>query len=131
MTKANQFHLPLAFLLGLVPLCSPGTVFFNDTFSNGSTINSATPVAPTANSTAYQFASSKTWVPAPAISSGDLKYGIATTTGGHIELQALITSSPLALVQVGDFVRLTVTFTNTAGLLTANGALGFGLYNGS
>lgn len=130
MKRLTRLTTGCALLLATMPLAQ-ATVFFSDTFGSGSTLNSATPAAPTANSTSYQLMSSKSWVPAPAISSGDLKYGIATTTGGHIELQALFRSSPVALVQVGDYIRLTVTFTNTAGLLTNTGAMGFGLYNGN
>jgi autotransporter-associated beta strand protein len=130
MNRHTKFLASCAALLLTPPLLCQATVFFNDTFGSGSTLNSATPAAPTANSTSYQLASSKPWVPTPAISSGDLKYGIAATTAGHIEAQALFATSPVALVQAGDYVRLTVVFTNTAGLLTAaNTFLGIGLYN--
>jgi autotransporter-associated beta strand protein len=126
-----KHHLRLlsATALATLPLLSNATVFFSDTFGSGSTLNSATPAAPTANSTAYQLSSSKTWVPTPAISSGDLKFGIGTTTSGGVEAQALFTTTPVALVLDGDFIRLTVTFTNTAGIQTANCLLGFGLYD--
>jgi len=42
---------------------------------------------------------------------------------------ALFSSSPLALTAVGDSITLTVVFTDTSGLLTQSGLLGFGLYN--
>ncbi|MGC3959086.1 MAG: hypothetical protein QM813_14425 [Verrucomicrobiota bacterium] len=118
-----------ALLLAVTPLAQ-ATVFFSDTFGSGSTLNSATPAAPTASSASYQLVSSKSWVPTPTIASGNLKFGIAATSAGHIEAQALFASSPVSLVQVGDYVRLTVVFTNTAGMLTAaNTFLGIGLYN--
>lgn len=129
--KVKHQRLLVVAALAFLPIASHATLFFNDTFGSGSTLNSATPAAPTASSASYQLMSSKSWVPTPAISSGDLKFGIGTTTGGHIEAQALFTSTPVALVQAGDYIQMIVTFTNTSGLLTANGALGFGLYNGN
>jgi hypothetical protein len=41
----------------------------------------------------------------------------------------LFTNSPVALVNIGDSVSLVVTFTDTSGLLTESGSLGFGLYD--
>jgi hypothetical protein len=58
-----------------------------------------------------------------------LQFGIAPTTSGIIEAQALFTNSPVTLVNPGDSILLLVTFTNTSGLLTESGSLGFGLYN--
>jgi hypothetical protein len=112
---------------------SPQTNFgtanvFSDTFS-ASTLNSATPGAPTTTSTAYEVMSSKTWSPGPSIASGHLKFGIGATTSGSVEAQARFTNAPVSLSTVGDSLSLIVTFTNTSGLLTQSGALGFGLYN--
>lgn len=117
------------------PIASPPptnivvSTIFNDVFASGSTLNSASPAAPTPASTAYQLASSKTWSPAPSIAAGHLKFGIAATTSGLIEAQALFTNAPFALTNIGDAIALIVTFTNTSGLLTQSGALGFGLYH--
>jgi len=119
----------LAMLLLAGPLACPAAIYFSDDFVHGSTFTNATPAAPTPTSTAYQISSSKAMTSANAM-PGFLKYGINSTTGGGIEVQALFTGSPVALSQVNDYVQLTVTFTNEAGLLTANGAMGFGLYNG-
>jgi hypothetical protein len=105
-----------------------GATVFSDDFT-GSSLNSATPAAPTATSTSYQLLSSKAWSPAPSIAANDLKFGIAATTAGHIEAQALFAGSPVSLVNVGDSLTLTVTFLNTSGLFTMNGLVGFGLYN--
>jgi hypothetical protein len=101
---------------------------FSDDFS-GSSLNSATPSAPTATSTSYQLLSSKPWSPAPTIGANDLKFGIGATTSGHIEAQALFATTPVSLANVGDSLSLTVTFLNTSGLYTLNGLVGFGLYN--
>jgi len=121
-----------AFIIALLiaPLVSEATVFFNDTFpSSTSTLTNAAPPLPTTTSTGYQLSSSKAVTSTNAL-PGFLKYGIASTTGGGVEVQALFTTNPVALVLVNDYVQLTVTFTNEAGLLTASGAMGFGLFNG-
>jgi len=125
----NAFKFQVFAILLSTPVASQATIFFHDTFASGSTLTNPTPVAPTASSTSYQLSSSKAVTSTNAL-PGFLKYGINTTTGGGVEVQALFTSSPVALSQVNDYIQLTVTFTNEAGLLTANGAMGFGLYNG-
>lgn len=122
-------RLALLTLLVAASVSSNATVFFNDTFVTGSTLTNTTPTAPTATSTSYQISSSKAVTTTNAF-PGYLKYGIATTTGGGVEVQALFTGTPVALAEIGDYVQMTVVFTNEAGLLTANGAMGFGLFNG-
>ena len=104
-----------------------GIVFLN-TFG-GSTLNSSSPVAPTATNTSYELLSSKTWSPTPAIAPGHLQFGIAPSGSGIIEAQALFATSPVTLSTTNDSISLIVTFTNTAGLLTQSGMLGFGLYH--
>src|ERR1051325_11854991 len=112
-------------LIAIVPqCCEAAATFFTEDFAHGSTLNAA-PVNPTATSTSYEMISSKSWTPAPSLTSGDLKFGIASTTSGSIEVQALFTNSPVALVVEGDYLEMKITFTNTGGLLTAAGALGF------
>ncbi len=100
---------------------------FSENFSF-STLNN-TPAAPTVAATSYELISAKGWNPVPSIGTGHLKFGIAATTSGSIEVQALFASSPVKLATVGDKLSLTVVFTNTAGLLTQSSALGFGMYN--
>lgn len=100
---------------------------FNDAFST-STLNSLSPVAPTATATSYEMISSKAWSPTPSIAAGHLQFGIAATGSGSVEVQALFTNSPVTLATLGDSLSLTVTFTNTSGLLTTTNALAFGLY---
>jgi fibronectin-binding autotransporter adhesin len=113
----------------LMPLVvSAQTTFFYDTFTGGSTINSLTPANPTLNSTAYEQIANKSFSPTPT-ASGHLKFGIGSTTSGETQIQALFTNSPVALFQTGDYVQLTIVFTNTSGCLTAAGQLGVGLYN--
>ena len=99
-----------------------------DNFST-STLNSGSPAAPTSSSTAYHLFSSKSWSPTPTIGVNDLKFGIAATGSGHIEAHALFSATPIALTNIGDYLELSVTFLNTAGLFVTNGHVGFGLYN--
>lgn len=128
-----RFTLPA--LLAISNLASAQTTFFSDTFANGSTLNNATPANPTNNgaaynnSTAYQLIANKSWSPTPSMVANDLKFGIGATTSGYIEAQALFATNPVALTQPGDYIQLTIVFTNTSGLLTAAGQLGVGLYN--
>lgn len=103
-------------------------VFFSDTFGGGSTLNSLTPANPTATSTAYEIISSKAWTQTN-ISPNQLRFGIANSTSGHVQSQALFAPNAVALVLPGDYVKLTVVFTNFSGLLTEAGQLGFGMYN--
>jgi autotransporter-associated beta strand protein len=58
-----------------------------------------------------------------------MKFGIAKTSSGSIEVQARFANIPVVLIDPGDYVELTVSFTNTSGLLSGGQALGFGLYN--
>ncbi|HEU5396159.1 MAG TPA: glycosyl hydrolase family 28 protein [Verrucomicrobiae bacterium] len=99
-----------------------------DLFTNSS-LNSLTPAAPTATNASYQIISSKSWSPTPSLGAGPLKFGIGGTSSGSIEVEALFAAAPVVLDTIGDSLSLTVTFTNTAGILTQTNALGFGLYN--
>jgi autotransporter-associated beta strand protein len=124
--------LTCAVILAAVAPATHAAVFFSDTFGSGSTINSPTPVAPTATSAAYQMLSTKNQTPAPSISPGNLRFGIASTSSGVMEIQALFASDPIALVMPGDNIQLVIVFTNTSGILPANSGssqLGIGLYN--
>ncbi len=130
MKHPRIISLPLALFVAAAPLVSKAATFFTDNFTNGSTLNSASPANPTTTNTAYELVASKSWSPAPSLSANDLKFGIAATGTGYIEAQALFTTNAVALTQPGDFIQLTVVFTNTSGLLTAAaGQLGVGLYN--
>ena len=100
---------------------------FSDVFSN-STLNSISPSAPTATNTSYEVLSSKSWSPTPTLPGGHLKFGIASTSSGSIEAQALFANAPVVLTNAGDSISLLVTFTNTSGLLAQTNVLGFGLY---
>jgi len=127
----NKTILTMSVALLVAATTSQATIFFQDTFSAGSTINSLSPADPTLNSAAYQESSNKGWQPnPPTISSGLLKWGANDTTSGGGEIQTLFTTNPVTLVLPGDYVQLTVVFTNVW-LAVANCDIGFGLYNGN
>jgi hypothetical protein len=116
-----------------VPLTAVGqTVIFNDTFGSGSTLNGTSTPGGTAaaSSTSYDAASTKTG--SCSISSGLLREKLSSgTTAGYVELQAMFASTPVQLVNIGDSINLTITFTNSAGTLLAGGAgsvIDVGLY---
>ena len=130
-TKHHYYiHLTFAAFLAAIPLAAKATIFFSDTFSSGSTLTNASPANPTASSTAYQFASVKTFPTWLNLAANDLRIGNPASSSGISECQALFSTNPIILAVNGDYIQLTVTFTNTAGLLTAaNGTLGMGLFS--
>ena len=120
----------LCVLTAGLALSANATTFLSDDFSGGSTLNSASPANPTTTNTSYELVSSKPWVPnPPLLTNRDVKFGIAQTSAGSIEVQALFATNVVPLVLAGDYLQMTVVFTNTAGLLTGSGTMGFGLYN--
>jgi len=136
MKRIFKFKASFALLLAAAPLAATADTFFSDNFANGSTINSVTPVSPTANSASYETVSSQPWCPGtPTIAANDLQFGLTNANGGNIcEIQAIFATSPITLVEPGDYIQLTIVFTNSSGIYcsTAAGALtgvGFGLYN--
>ncbi len=129
MKRNPCLRLTLAALLTAAPLVGRATVFFSDTFINGSTLNSASPANPTTTNTAYQIIANKSLTPTPTMTANDLKFGIAATSSGFFQAQALFATNQIALTQPGDYIQLTVGFTNTSGLLVAAGQLAVGLYN--
>ena len=125
--------LLLTLCIATIPGVRAQTTVFNDTFGAGSTINSnpTSPAAPTLNKTAYQQLSAKTFYPdPPTIASGSLRYGIINTASGFNSIEALFTQYPVTLTNTGDYIEMTVVFTNEANLMNAaNGTLFFGLHN--
>lgn len=148
VSSVSLFGLSISYraLIGAISLAAglslathaSATTVFSDTFNNGSVLNPTSPgsyPAVTANSTGYEIASTKnsTGSANNGISSGDLKYGYASTTSGFCEIQALFTNSPVALASTGDSIELTMTFTATSGILstgsTSSAAIYWGMYN--
>ena len=110
------------------PANLPAGAIFDDTFAT-STVNSSTPTVPTTNSASYEVLSGKSWNPPPSAAPGHLMFGIGSTSSGVVEAQALFGSPPAVLFFPGDFVQFSLTFTDTAGILSQSGVWGFGLYN--
>ena len=106
----------IALLLAMAPLGALAqTTFFTDTFANGSTTNgpSVPGGTPTASFTSYDIASTKS-ATASTIAPGDFTLRLNTsTTAGWVESQALFTTNPVALSTVGDYIDISVVFTNT------------------
>ena len=124
---------------GLAAAAQAQTTVFHDAFDTtaavSSSINSTgpTPAVPSLHATAYQQVATKVYSPAPpTVSAGHLKFGIVSTSSGASQIQALFSKYPVTLTNVGDYIELTVVFTNQAGLFnaTANNALMLGLFNG-
>lgn len=99
---------------------------FSDDFSS-STLNVA-PSTPTANSTTYEIASTKATT--STIAPGHLAIGMASTSSGFVEAQALFAATPVTLATVGDYIEFTLTFTNTTQISGGTSSfLYMGLYN--
>src|SRR6185312_7486756 len=109
------------------------TVIFSDTFATSTLNGTSTPVGSSpATATSYDVATTKNGTTC-AINPNDLLLKLSGgTTAGYIELQAIFSTTPVQLVNVGDNINLTVTFTNTSGTLLSGGAgsvIDVGLYN--
>ena len=91
----------------IVPLASPAKIYFADTFSNGSTLNTTAPGMPTATATDYEVISGKPWNPLPSIAPGHLRFGITNTIAGTLEIQARF---PMVMMSgTGQFHQLHAT----------------------
>jgi hypothetical protein len=102
-------------------------VIFSDNFAT-STLNSATPAAPTASSTNYQVLSSKD-ATGSSISAGSLDLAMANTSSGFNEIQALFATAPVTLSQTGHYIEAKATF-SVAGLnQLGNSSLNIALLN--
>ena len=109
-------------------------VIFSDNLTT-STLNVASPAAPTSTSTNYDVLSTKS-ATASAINNGtgDLTLKLnSATTSGFVEMEALFSTdpTPFALTNTGDTIEYDVTFKDTANLLAGGTSSGiyFGLYN--
>jgi hypothetical protein len=137
MKNAHNFRFLFALLWAVAPLwmCqAQTTTFFSDNFSNGSTTNglSVPGGTPTASSTSYDFASTKT--SASTLVPNLLHMTLtSTTSSGFIETAALFSTNPISLNANGDYIEIAVVFTNSANTIfsgTANGnTLNIGLFN--
>lgn len=117
-------------------------VVFNDALAtNGSTFDVAgqsfpNTATPTATSTNYNVGSSKdstTFNGGSSLTSGGpLKITMVSTSSGIAEAQAVFGTTPVHLVNIGDAIELTVTFTDVAGIANASSSTAaMGLYSSS
>jgi autotransporter-associated beta strand protein len=128
--RHNYIHFTLAAFLAAMPFAAKATVFFSDTFGSGSTLTNVTPANPTANSTAYQYLTGGRSFPAWLnLAANDLRIG--TTSGSSVigECQTLFSTNPIILAADGDYIQVTVTFTNFGQLFSGSASLGLGLFN--
>jgi hypothetical protein len=112
-------------------------VVFNDNLSSStldqSTVSYPNAATPTSTSTNYDIASSKEAVggtPTSSLSSGDLSLYMVSTSSGVNEVQALFTTTPVALSTIGNAIEITSTFKNTGGLnQNSSSDIDMGLYS--
>jgi hypothetical protein len=111
------------------------TTVFNDTFTTGNdTVQSASPQDPTASSTSFEYFQQGAAPGTPVIttgSPGNLKLAGRTTSSSISEVQALFTTTPVTLTTVGDWIDLTVVFTDTQNIFpsASPSTLNIGLFN--
>ena len=134
-TLLKPFFIPVlaAALISSSAVCSAKTTIFTDTFGTSTTNQASIPGGTAdASSTSYDIASTKDGRTC-SIAPGDLRVKLGGgTTAGYIDLQAIFSSTPVQLVNIGDRINVTYTFTNSAGTLLAGGAgavINVGLYN--
>lgn len=131
MKKTIQSLAALALTSSFPLVVSAQTTVFSDTFDSGSTAQSATPASPTANSTAYEYFQQGGNPATPTVAAGDLHLAGRTTSSSISEAEALFTATPVTLATVGDWIDLTVVFTDTQNIFPNGSAstLNVGLYN--
>ena len=114
------------------PVVALGDTVFSDTFGSGSTIN-GTPTAPTVNSAAYQNWAQGANPANYSIASGALHFEARNTSSVFAEVQAQFASTPVTLTTAGDYINLTLVFTDTLNVLlsgqNASSQVDIGLYN--
>jgi len=113
------------------PTCT--ATVFNDTLGNGGTINSTptSPATPVVGKIAYQQLAAKTFSRnPPTIGAGSLRFGSVATSFGFSSIEALFTQYTVSLVNLNDYVEMTVVLTNDGNLMKgASYTLFFGLHN--
>src|SRR5271170_3905066 len=120
MKTTLNLRVFLAILLAAAPLAATAQqTFFTDNFTSGSTLNGASIPGGTTNAsfTSYDLASTK-GSSNSIIKPGDFTMDLsAVTSSGFVEAQALFTTNAVALSADGDYIDLTMVFTNTSGSL--------------
>jgi hypothetical protein len=106
------------------------TTLFNDTFNNGST-GQQPPTPPTANSTSYETFQQGGTPNAPVITAGNMHLAGRTTASSLYEVQALFTTTPVILQNIGDTLTFNISFVNNQNIFPSGSAstINVGLYN--
>ena len=111
MKQKVTLRLFLPVLLACATLSAKATVFFNDNFTTGSTTNGIS--NPNGGATSYDIASTKNVVGQNFIVPGEFNFQLnGPSTSAFIEAQALFTNNPVTLALPGDFIDITIVFTN-------------------
>lgn len=120
-----QLHKTLVPALALIPAAlSAQTTVFDADFTTGE-LNPATYDV----GADWTIASTKA-ITTSSLGASGLSFGIGSTSSGFAEIQGRVLSSPVTLSSAGDFVTLTVTFTNTSNLMAGgDSSVTFGLFN--
>ena len=114
----------LALIAPLAALAQQTQTVFNDTFVNGSTVGltSIPGGTPTASSTSYDFAASKSISSLAAIgtavTNGQLNIGMIGTSASYMEGSAVFSATPITLAVPGDTIDIQQVFTATTNLFT-------------
>src|ERR1700712_3701905 len=116
-----------ASMLALTMTSQAQVTIFNDTFNNGSTVQSAAPANPTANSTAYEWFQGGSAPSGQAITAGNLHLQERSATSEIGEVQALFTVTPVTLTTIGDWIDFTIVFKDTSGVLVSGAGTGSSL----
>jgi hypothetical protein len=130
----RSYFVPPALAAGILGIAGQSvvaqTTVFSDTFGNGSTVQT-TPSTPTANSTTYEWFQQGGTPTTPTIAPGDLHLAGRTTSSSIAEVQALFTSTPVTLQNVGDTLTFTIAFTDTQNIFPTSSAstINVGLFN--
>jgi hypothetical protein len=116
-------------VLGIASQSALAQVIFNDTFNNGSTVQSS-PITPTDHSTTYQWFQQGSAPTTPTIAANDLHLVGNSGTSSLAPLEAAFSASPITLT-VGQSLNLSITFVDTTQIFNpgTDSTLNIGLFN--
>ena len=128
-----KHSLAIALALSTPLAAMAQTTVFSDNFSNGSTVQSATPGAGTANSADYEVFGTVAAPSGQTIAANNLSFSSANTGSSLTEIEARFGGSATTLSTIGDSINLLLTFTDSGNVMIAgqnsNASLNIGLFN--
>ncbi|HXT13534.1 MAG TPA: PEP-CTERM sorting domain-containing protein [Candidatus Angelobacter sp.] len=133
MNRPNAI-LPACIAAGILGLSGQAvvaqTTVFSDTFG-GSSSTQVSPITPTATATTYEYFTQGVNPTTPTLASGDMHLVGRTTSITTSEIQALFTSTPVTLSTAGQYLNLTIVFTDNQNMFPSGSpsTLDIGLYN--